>query len=999
MKKTTSQTLLKLAAAPAVLGLAMLSSAAHAQEPQNADGAEDGEVIIVTGSRIAQANVGSVAPVQVLTSEAIQSSGAVNIQEALLENPVFGTPSSSRTNSAFSSSTAGVSTIDLRNLGTNRTLVLVNGRRMVSGIAGSAAVDLNAIPTAMLDRVEVLTSGSASAVYGSDAVAGVVNFITKQDFQGLELTGQSGITQRGDSFTLDTGLMFGSNFADGRGNIVVYGGYSEQGVAYKRNHATEWGPSDVDNLSAIFSDPEGKFYEAVTPYLSGYSPQGRYFTDNYAWTYDRGGAGALRPCASTNGGIAPADCGAFAGQQIGPDGFNRTNYRYLAVPTQRYMFASNAHYDVSDDITAFFEGSFISTKVRAVIEPFPWDTDTSGKQYANGQMPIETLYNGAIVRNPFVPDAIYNDSSDTDGDGLRDIFVSKRLFDFGDRVTDATRQTFRIVAGLRGQLGDNWNWEAFGNYGQTDINQTGTGQINVINFRYSQQIVPNGSGGFMCADPNARANGCIPANVFGLGSLAPAVGYLEAPSNFSASIKQTQVGANLSGSLFSLTGKDDVGVTVGAEYRRESAASAWDALQSAGLNGSNALPPTSGSFDLYEFYGEALVPLIQESFIYDFSVRGAARYSHYSTVGDTFSWNVGAEFAPIRDIRFRAMLAQTVRAPNVTELFEGLSQDFPQVNDPCEGIGATGGGTVGDVCRASPGVLTNIAQNGTFLVNQSDRQGVTSFAGGNPDLQEEKGRTLTAGVVINPVSIDALRRLTLSVDYFRVRIQDAIVDTPLQFILQQCYEQNIQSFCDFVVRRPAALGQNTAGSLDEVNSGRSNSGGYYTSGIDVNLNYVQGISLGASRFDLGLNVAYTHVIDGYVIPLPGAAMDPFVGEIGASRDRFTVNTSFGNKDVKLSLVGTYIGEAYLDDQFTGVEAGTADAAPYRLHPEFYLDTQLRFFFNERSEFYVGVDNVFDNNPIFTGGLPDTMAAAGQDADTGTYQALGRSFYAGVKLRF
>ena len=997
MKKLSSQTILKIATAPSVLGLALLSSAAFAQEPQTAE-AEVGEAIIVTGSRIAQSDVGTVAPVQVVTSELIESSGAVNIQDVLLDNPVFGTPSSSRTNSAFSSSTAGIATVDLRNLGTNRTLVLVNGRRMVSGIPGSAAVDLNSIPTAMLERVEVLTSGSASAIYGSDAVAGVVNFITKQNFQGIELTGQSGITERGDSFTLNTGVIFGTNFADDRGNIIVHAGYSEQGAAFKRNHRTEWGPSDVDNISDIFFG--GNFYDAVTPYLSGYSPQGTYYTDNFAWTYDRNGAGALRPCTSTNGGTAPADCGAFAGQQIGPDGFNRTNYRYLAVPTQRYVFASNAHYDVTDNVTAFFEGNFISTKVKAVIEPFPWDTDTSGKQYANGQMPIETLYNGAIVRNPFVPDAIYNDSSDTDDDGLRDIFVSKRLFDFGNRVTDATRQTFRLVGGVRGELGSKWSWEAFGNYGQTDINQTGTGQINVINFRQSQQIVPNPAGGFMCADPNARANGCIPANVFGLGSLAPALGYLQAPSNFTASIKQTQIGANLTGGLFSLTGKDDIGVTVGAEYRREAASSSWDALQSAGLNGSNALPPTSGSFNLYEFYGETLVPLIQESFIYDLSVRGAARYSHYSTVGDTFSWNVGAEFAPIRDIRFRAMLAQTVRAPNVTELFEGLSQDFPQVNDPCEGIGVTGGGTIGDTCRAAPGVLANIAANGgAFAVTQADRQGVTSFAGGNPDLQEEKGRTLTAGVVINPVSINALRRLTLSVDYFRVRIQDAIVDTPLQFILQQCYEQNIQSFCDFVVRRPAVLGQNSAGSLDEVNSGRSNSGGYYTSGIDVSLNYVQGISLGSSDFDLGLNVAYTHVIDGYVVPLPGEAADSFVGEVGASRDRFTVNTNFGNKTFKLSFVGTYIGEAYLDDQFSGEKANTDAAAPYRLHPEFYLDTQARFFFNETAEFYVGVDNVLDNAPIFTGGLPDNMAAAGQDADTGTYQALGRSYYAGIKLRF
>ena len=396
-------------------------------------------------------------------------------------------------------------------------------------------------------------------------MSGVVNFITKQNFEGLELSAQSGITEQGDSFTLDTSATLGSNFGDGRGNFMIHFGYSKQGAAWKKNHRTEWGPSDVDNISAVFFG--GDAFDAVTPFLSSYSPTGTYFTDNFAWTYDA--SGALRPCTSTNGGVAPQSCGAFAGQPIGPDGFNRTGYRYLAVPTERYVIAANAHYEINDNMTAFFEGTFTSTNAKSNIEPFPWDTDTSGKQYANGQMPIETLYNGTIYRNPFVPDAIYNAASDTDEDGLRDIFVSKRLFDFGNRTSDATRQTFRLVGGLRGDISDRWSYEAFANYGQTDIRQSGNGQINVVNFRLSQQIIPDGNGGYMCADPNAVANGCVPANVFGLGSLADAVSYLEAPSHYMAVLKQTQVGANVSGRLFSISGVDDVAVTVGAEYRRE----------------------------------------------------------------------------------------------------------------------------------------------------------------------------------------------------------------------------------------------------------------------------------------------------------------------------------------------------------------------------------------------------------------------------------------------
>ncbi|MBN8832143.1 MAG: TonB-dependent receptor plug domain-containing protein [Sphingomonadales bacterium] len=580
MKKLSSLTLLKVAAAPAVLGLALLSSTAFAQEPQNADEAEEGEAIIVTGSRIQTGSDITVAPVQVITAATIQESGVINIQNELLKNPAFGTPTYSRTANAFNSAGAGIATVDLRNLGVDRTLVLVNGRRHVSGVPGGNAVDLTAIPTPLIERVEVLTSGSASAIYGSDAVAGVVNFILKKDFEGLELNAQSGIAQTGDDFNFDTSAVLGTNFADGRGNVTLFMGYSEQGAVFKRNHATEAGTSNIDNISQIFFG--GNMTTPRQPYLSGYSPQGTYYTDNYAWTYANNGLGALRPCASTNGGLCdlsgtPLAGSALDGTRIGPDGFNRTAYRYLAVPVQRYLLSAMGHYDFNDNLTAFFEGSFVSASAKSQIEAFPWDTDTSGKQYANGQMPIETLYNGTLYRNPFVPDAIFNDASDTDGDGLRDIFVSKRLNDFGTRSTDSTQQTFRLVGGLRGNFNDNWSFEVFGNYGQTNVSQTGTGQINVMNFRESQKIVPDGNGGYICADPNAVAGGCVPANIFGLNSIkGAALTYLEAPSNYLAVLKETQIGANVTGSIPSLWGADPVGVTVGVEYRRESSDERWD---------------------------------------------------------------------------------------------------------------------------------------------------------------------------------------------------------------------------------------------------------------------------------------------------------------------------------------------------------------------------------------------------------------------------------------
>ena len=1010
-----TQSKLKLATAPLAIGVALIAQPVLAQQGatlpdanQAVDADADAnntpvapsDLIVVTGTRIATPSVETTAPVQVINDELIESQGIVNVQEVLLQNPVFGAPAISRTNSSFSTSASGIATIDLRNLGTSRTLTLINGRRVVAGIDGSSAVDTNMIPTALVERIEVLTSGGASAVYGSDAVAGVVNFILKDDFQGVEIGGQAGLTEQGDSQTYLGNITVGGNFDDGRGNAVMYLGYSKEGAAFKGDHFTEEGSSRLDSISlGLLTNYDADLFTRQAPFFSSFPPQGRYSTDNFTFTYDQNGQGALRNCFNTNGGTAPASCGSFAGQQIGPDGFNRSAFRYLAVPVERFLIAGSARYEVSPSAEFFTEAQFTSTNARSNIEPFPFDT--SSPVFASGQYPIETLdpNTGAIVRNPFVPDAIFNDSSDTDGDGLRDIYFAKRLSDFGARRSEATRQTFRIVTGVRGNITPAVNYEVFANYGQTDISQLGDGQINIPNLRQSAQIIPDGAGGFQCANADARNDGCIPVNVFGLNSFGPdAVSYLAAPSSFNAKITQIQVGANVGAELFNISGVTPAAAIAGVEYRKETSDSRWDALQQQGLNGGNALPPTTGEFDVREVYGEVLVPLIEGSFVESLQVRGAARYSDYSTIGDTFSWNAGAELSPVRGLTFRGMYSQTVRAPNISELFDGQNQTFPTVTDPCAGIGPSGGGALGDNCRAATGVNANIAANGTFLVTQPDLQGVSGFTGGNPDLQEEKGKTYTLGVVLSPGEfIPSLRAFNLKVDYYNVEIEDAIVATPRQFIVNQCYNAGQQEFCNFITRRAAAQGLNSAGSLQFVNTGPSNSGGVKTDGIDVEVNFSTDFSLGSNEVELGLNAIYSHLFDYQFQPLVTSPdIDNVDGEVGASKDRFTINGSLGFDDVRLTVTGIYIGEAFLDDQFTGVEEGSDDI--YRLHPEFYTNAQVRFFVADNYEMFVGVNNLFDNNPIYTSGIPGS-STTGQDADTGVYDALGRRFYAGAKLTF
>ncbi len=947
--------------------------------------------IVVTGSRIASPSATAASPLQSVGIAQIQQAGAINVQDVLLQNPAFGTPGISRTNSSFATQSAGVATVNLRNLGEDRTLVLVNGRRFVSGVPGSSAVDLNVIPTQFLERVDTLTGG-VSAVYGSDAVAGVVNMIYKTKFDGIQLDGQVGISQYGDGFDRQVNALVGKNFADGRGNIMLFGGYSKQGTVLKRDRFTEAGSSAIDSSSRVYTTGADEDFFTPQRSLSGFAPQGRYYAGDSVFTY--GQDGALRDCASPNG---TAGCVNANGTVAGPDGFNRSDFRYLAVPVERYVTAGRANFEVSPALNLFVEGNYAKTKVSTIIEPFPLDSTFSNPRNS-GQIPIQSIVGGVTYRNPYVPDAIFNAATDTDNDGLRDIYFDRRLADFGPRTSSASRDMFRFAGGATGKfLEDRFNYEVYGIYGQTKENQVGSGQFNTSNFFQALNSYRDpATGQIVCADPAARAAGCVPANIYGAGALAPAAGYLAAPTTLSTKVTQTVAGGNVSGKLFSLFGADPIGFSVGTEYRRESSRNDFDLLTQQGLNGNNALPSTAGRFHLWEGFGEVVAPIIQDKpFFQSLSVRGALRVSDYSTIGTTYSYNFGGEWAPVEDIRFRVMQARSVRAPNINELFQAPQQNFPSVSDPCIGVTAATGGTLGTTCRAAPGVLTNIAaNNGAFFAKQEDIQGVTSFESGNRNLQEEKGDSFTAGVVINPRSVRALRNFVITVDYFNIRIKDAIVQTPLQYILNQCYEQGNADYCSQITRRPAALGPNSAGSLDQLTTSFLNSGGVKTQGIDTVITYRQDLADIGLAGVLGLRGSYTHLISGYTVPLPEADRDYFAGEIGASRDRFTTNLSYDVDGVGFTTTGTWISQASLDDQLTGARPGTNPL--YRVRPQFYLDSQIRFQTNDGFEFYIGGSNLLNNKPPY---LADIGASAGQDTDAGTYDPLGRRYYAGVRINF
>lgn len=967
--------------------------------------AQSSERVEITGSRIRSLNADSPSPVQVLSAEDIASSGAVNLQELLLKNPTLGTPAISRTNSNFSTSSAGVAVVDLRNLGTARTLVLVNGRRYVAGVPGSTAVDLNTIPTDFIERVEILTGG-ASALYGSDAVAGVVNIILKKSFNGMSVDFNKGQSKKSDDKRDEFTLTLGSSGADGKSSIMAHVGYSKQGAVYSNKRA----PQDDISDAFLTGDPADMF-NFTAPFYSSFAPQGRIFyrINNPAYNPALPIGPNNQPTLARNrtfdrsGNPIPNSTNGPNGDGVGATGFNRQEFRTIAIPTERYLFATKAETAFHPNHSAFIEGSYAQTQTRTRLEPFPLDSaDGVGGIYpATGVGPAEFRVGNQILPNPYIPSSLLAEMIDTDGDGLRDYSFTRRMAEVGNRGNNADRDTFRLVTGAKGTLFGNWDYDVFVGYGATKEAQVSSGQVNVLNFRNALEATADvndvdGDGNTteaVCLDQQARTQGCVPINVFGFNSISPAaLKYVTAPSLLATFTSQKLAGAQIRGEPFALPA-GPVGVAAGFEFREEYSRSEFDPLQQAGLNAGNAIPRTEGEFNVKEVFGEVRLPLVKNApFAKLVQLSGAVRAGDYSTVGKTTSWTAALEWAPVSDIRVRATQALATRAPDINELYSPPSQTFPSVSDPCAGVTATTPGLLGTRCRADAGVAANIAANGSFVLNQADLQGTSGFDRGNPNLKQEKGNSTTIGLVFTPSSIPMLRNFTFTADYFRIKIDDAIVSTPRDFILQQCYTGDA-SFCQFVTRRQLAVGANSPGSLAFVDSAVTNSGGLFTEGADFTVGYADKVGPGR----LNSQLSYTRTKAGYVIPLPGAEADHFAGEVGAARDKFTLRLGYSLGAFGISTTTTYIGKSALDDQLL-ISFG-APQGSITVPAKTYVDFQVNYSY-QKATFYFGMDNAFDTkaprfdtNALITGGT----TGAGTAADV--YDAIGQRYYAGVRFQF
>ncbi len=952
--------LLKLTAAPFVLGAAMISVPAYAQEADAADEA-GADTIVVTGSRIARADLEGSVPVAVVSQQQIQQTGAANIQDVLNELPAVG-QNISRNSTNFSTTGNGVATVNLRNLGSARTLVLVNGRRFVAGLPGTSIVDLNTIPTDLIKDVQVVTGG-ASAVYGSEAIAGVVNFILDDKFEGIRFHGQGTISDEADSGRYLASVTAGTAFADGRGHVVVNGSYDRDNGLRSRNR----GFSAHDDPSRSSFASQGLF-----------SPNGRFATDGSTFTFGPGNV--LKPYESAN-----------------IDGYDRNQDRYLGVPVERYLVTGLASYELSDNAELFFEGSYAKSKSRSSLEPQAVaNTDLVN---ADG-----TPYAGIPITNPFIPTAIRDAMI---AEGVASLAFRRRSNDIFDRSNKNDRETWRAVAGLRGSFADDFNYEVYYAHGETkDYTRSGTifgpQYVNALN----AVAGPNGP---VCsinvdANPNNDDPACVPLNIFGFNTASAAAsdyvtkgGQL---SEYRAKVKQDVFSASVSGELFELPG-GALNIATGFEYRREKSSEDFDEATNLGQTLGNLLTDTRGKYNVKEGFLEVVAPILSERpFFHYLGLEGAVRYSDYSTIGGVWSWKAGGEWAPIPDIRFRGIYSEATRAPNISELFSAQSETFPAVVDPCDQRAGRGdltpednvpivipAGSLPAACLANPAIAA-AANNGGFVYSTADIQTINGFLGGNPNLKEETAKTLTLGAVFQPRFV---RGLSLTVDYYRIKVKNAIDIIGQQTSLDECVTGNGDDlFCDNITR-------DATGRVTQVDAFNLNTGSLEASGIDTQVKY--STTFGESgRFDL--SAFWTHLLKQQKTSYPGGPTQKEVGQLDCYscgrmgtgfRDKVNVSATVGWNNVSLNWRVNYLSSVV--DDLTDPDRISTGAY-------WYHDAQLRFGLDDKKkyEFYVGVDNVFDKKPpVFGDTNPVTFPGAQTSATT--YDLYGRLFYAGVDFRF
>ncbi len=940
--------------------------------------------IVVTGSRIKSANLESTTPVTQVTAADVVTQGVTRIEDLVNQLP----QAFAAQNVTVSNGSTGTATLDLRGLGSTRTLVLVDGRRMPYGGVTNSAADINQIPTAMVERVDVLTGG-ASAVYGSDAVAGVVNFIMKKDFEGVQVTSQyntywhendfggpgevklrdviaaraatnpSQFALPDDTVTDGEGkelsLLIGVNSGDGRGNITAYATvFDSKGILQSERDYS---------ACSVASGPVTSF----TCGGSDTSPGGR-ITDFATYNFTVDTADSFRPYDPAN------------------DQYNYGPLNYYQRPERRYSLGAMGHYEFNEHADVYTQLMFNDYESIAQVAPTGNFFDTPTINCDNPLLPAANL--GDIGCTPA---AIANGDSVT-------LYIGRRNVEGGGRQQSFANNSFRALAGVRGAISDAWSYDVSGQYSSVSSNQATLNYFLLDRMLRALDVVDVGGVPTCRSVVDGSDTSCVPWNVFQPnGVTQEAVDYLQAAGLQIGRLSQEIYNAAVSGDLGvhgikSPLASDGIQVVFGTEWRRDTLGNVVDALQEADqlLGAGGAVIGISGSTQVEEFFLEARVPIVQDkAFAESLSFDTAYRYSDYGDGVQTDTYKFGLEWAPVQDIRLRGTYQRAVRAANIVELFTAQGFNlFDAPGDPC-GAQARDPDASDAECIAT-GVPT--AQVGSAALDSPADQ-YQYLQGGNTELQPESSDTYSYGIVFTPRFVPGL---AVTVDYFDISIDDTISTFNSVNTLTACYTNGDAAACDRIQRNPT--GQLWVGDGHVIDT-NINIGAKSTTGYDVSVGY-SGLEMG--RFgSLSFNLIGTYLVD--LVTESGPGIDPYdcVGFFSSVcgtpnpqwRHRF--RTGWQTPwDVDLSLTWRYYREV------VGLTAAN-DSLPVNqldrvLPSESYFDIAANWAVTEKASLLLGINNVLDDNPSVTGSVGTT---GNGNTFPQTYDALGRYVFLRATVDF
>ena len=933
--------------------------------PDSAVLAQDKEELIVTGSRIPRADLTANSPIQVVTSEQMTMQHTTNVEEYLRKMPQFAQAVGRNSNNGND----GSATLDLRNLGEERTLVLMDGKRFTP-FDSQGFVDLGMIPGALVERVEVITGG-ASAVYGADAIAGVVNFIMKKDFEGIELDSSYGITEEGDGDVFSFDITMGGNFGGDRGNAVFNVNYVNQGkVAQDERPFGVTALDDLLNEVGSITTPEGSFIDGGFP-----GDTSSMTTDGYA-QFDANG-NVVDPFTT----------------------FNFNPFNLYQVPQKKWTSTFIGSYELTEKVEFFGRGSFANNRIDTIIAP----SGTFGEQYSIDY--ANNAYLGQDTRDRWAQVDAAELDPDTQNDGLVDIFSYRRLLEVGPRISQYENTAYQFVGGLRGDVFESQYWEVFAQYGRTSRAQNFLNDTTIAKTQQAMTAIVDADGNIVCED---ASGGCAPINVFGGPMTDAGADFIRTPLVAVNKTSMMVYGGNWGGDIITIPIADSpIAYVVGVERREESASRLPDDNYASGQAiGFGADSPIDSEVEVSEFYGEVRVPIVEGMpFLQSVVLDAGYRFSDYTNkVGstesdfDTDTYKFGGEWVPGGGLRLRGMFQRAVRTPSLYEIgFPRTPSTGDLDADPCEGQNPVGNAELTQLCIQTGVPPAQIGNVLSIIVGQ-----INNFVGGNAELEPEEADTITFGFVWTPEYIE---RLELSIDYYSIDIDNVITEVSEQNTMDACYNASNNPtrdpnniFCQQVFRNQ--FGGVTGPKQFGVDISRINAGFLKVEGIDFQIGW--GMDIGNGSLDLGL--VGTYVLDNTQQDADFLPEFDCSGLLGNTCLRpspefvFIQTTRWTQGPVGVQLVWDYLDEVEQD----AISLQGADPSNYalqKLDAQSYFHLSGSYDVNDTWSVRAGIDNLLDEDPPIPGNDWGGTTENSGNTFPATYDPLGRKYWFGVKATF